>query len=770
MLCSRTAEDLHATSLKQEQLKMEEQNGLEEFLVEEFTFSEARCFYIRRHKRQAEHSIPMQDVVESHTEESSLTSTIPDSISHNERALQHDFSSNQVSCSEKENMNSPSNTSSADILERESHIQKKKADKAANKAREALRWSRELMRLIADGHSANDHSTEVEDVVTSSESVLPTRKRRRLQRYDNMKAENAVAKELFGVQKSVVSTKEAPRKWRDIQLSSVDPLQLVGCKCKVYWPDEKNWYIGVVSRYDAEAGTHHVDYEDGDQEDLILTKEIIKFYLSDDEMTLRKFTSNGCVSDWKNSDFQEMAALATVFEDFQEEYRHGELVWAKIKGYPMWPAFVVDGKNADGNVLDSPTREVSLAVQFFGSYDFARISSKHVLSFSKGLYLKLYGKCKKALFDQGLKEAERYLKEGKLPETMSKLQDEAPDLKLNPSQSVASEEDQDFMGDERAHKTKKSVESLYNCPIDLGDLQVLSLGKIVRDSEFFHTENQIWTEGYSAVRKFQSVKDPDKLVEYRMEIIKDPENRAKPLFRVSSADGELVEGSTPSMCWKKIYQKLEKSKERLKAIGIQTDRRRHPTVSGDAMFGFTNPEILKLIQALPYARACFKFTGWIDKKSIENSEQVLPAGFKPVEVDWKHADRCSVCDLDEEYTNNLFLQCDNCRILVHMHCYGEAELPNGHSWLCQLCRSGVAAQDSLCCLCPVQGGAMKKTTDGRWAHLTCAMWIPETCFCDVKHMEPIDGLKSINKVPFIMEFVVYEYIFLRSTTLFSMYE
>lgn len=67
---------------------------------------------------------------------------------------------------------------------------------------------------------------------------------------------------------------------------------------------------------------------------------------------------------------------------------------------------------------------------------------------------------------------------------------------------------------------------------------------------------------------------------------------------------------------------------------------------------------------------------------------------------------------------------------------------------------------------------MKPTTDGRWAHLACAMWIPglfvltlgtlldssllmfaeayvslpETCLADVKRMEPIDGLSRISKV------------------------
>lgn len=76
---------------------------------------------------------------------------------------------------------------------------------------------------------------------------------------------------------------------------------------------------------------------------------------------------------------------------------------------------------------------------------------------------------------------------------------------------------------------------------------------------------------------------------------------------------------------------------------------------------------------------------------------------------------------------------------------------------------------------------MKPTTDGRWAHLACAIWIPgyycfsfftlltcyfrrwvnftdflyhdsETCLSDIKKMEPIDGLSRINKVLLLFYF------------------
>eukprot|EP01018_Ginkgo_biloba_P036073 Gb_27375 [translate_table: standard] len=163
------------------------------------------------------------------------------------------------------------------------------------------------------------------------------------------------------------------------------------------------------------------------------------------------------------------------------------------------------------------------------------------------------------------------------------------------------------------------------------------------------------------------------------------------------------------------------------------------------MFGFSNQRIAQLIQALPNSRACSKYTDWIDKSAAGELEEVLPAGYRPVQVQWKDLDRCSVCHMEEEYVNNLFLQCDNCRMMVHANCYGELEPLDGQLWLCNLCRPGAPRKWPPCCLCPITGGAMKRTTDGRWAHLTCATWIPETCLVDIKRMEPIDGINRISK-------------------------
>lgn len=62
---------------------------------------------------------------------------------------------------------------------------------------------------------------------------------------------------------------------------------------------------------------------------------------------------------------------------------------------------------------------------------------------------------------------------------------------------------------------------------------------------------------------------------------------------------------------------------------------------------------------------------------------------------------------------------------VHMRCYGIESHPAGSAWLCGVCRLDLPTPPP-CVLCPRSGGAMKPTSDGRWCHLLCATWVPET--------------------------------------------
>jgi hypothetical protein len=117
-------------------------------------------------------------------------------------------------------------------------------------------------------------------------------------------------------------------------------------------------------------------------------------------------------------------------------------------------------------------------------------------------------------------------------------------------------------------------------------------------------------------------------------------------------------GDTPSACWNKIYNRIKK-------IQIASD---NPDVlgeglheSGTDMFGFSNPEVDKLIQGLLQSRPPSKVS---QRKYSSGKYQDHPTGYRPVRVEWKDLDKCNVCHMDEEYENNLFLQCDKCRMMV----------------------------------------------------------------------------------------------------------
>lgn len=107
---------------------------------------------------------------------------------------------------------------------------------------------------------------------------------------------------------------------------------------------------------------------------------------------------------------------------------------------------------------------------------------------------------------------------------------------------------------------------------------------------------------------------------------------------------------------------------------------------------------------------------------------------------------CCVCADENGWTDNPLIYCDgeNCEVAVHQGCYGIQEVPDGE-WFCAKCTKaagmapGTFNSETFCCeLCPFDYGALKKTDrkDG-WAHVICALYIPEVRFGNVHSMEPV---------------------------------
>ncbi|XP_071540195.1 zinc finger protein zfp-1-like isoform X2 [Panulirus ornatus] len=109
---------------------------------------------------------------------------------------------------------------------------------------------------------------------------------------------------------------------------------------------------------------------------------------------------------------------------------------------------------------------------------------------------------------------------------------------------------------------------------------------------------------------------------------------------------------------------------------------------------------------------------------------------------------CCVCSDENGWAENPLVYCDGqgCNVAVHQACYGIVTVPTG-AWFCRKCESQERAArvhsggrrifSQRCELCPSKDGALKRTDSGGWAHVVCALYIPEVRFGNVTTMEPI---------------------------------
>ncbi|KAK3840326.1 MAG: hypothetical protein JOS17DRAFT_726745 [Linnemannia elongata] len=111
---------------------------------------------------------------------------------------------------------------------------------------------------------------------------------------------------------------------------------------------------------------------------------------------------------------------------------------------------------------------------------------------------------------------------------------------------------------------------------------------------------------------------------------------------------------------------------------------------------------------------------------------------------------CAVCD-NLATPSSQMLNCSTCHLAVHPDCYGVASAVPTRKWNCDTClnnQNPTCSTTYNCVLCTKtsddQPQAIKRTTGHNWAHILCAVWIPETNFVDVEALSPIESVGRIR--------------------------
>ncbi|XP_074594096.1 lysine-specific demethylase 4A-like [Brevipalpus obovatus] len=97
-----------------------------------------------------------------------------------------------------------------------------------------------------------------------------------------------------------------------------------------------------------------------------------------------------------------------------------------------------------------------------------------------------------------------------------------------------------------------------------------------------------------------------------------------------------------------------------------------------------------------------------------------------------------------EQTISPILICRVCKVAVHSDCYGVVDTPpksERSDWMCDRCSQNQF--DACCCLCPLRGGALKRTTETKdsenaWVHLVCALLHLDIDFEDKQNKSSIN--------------------------------
>ncbi|KAL0040242.1 hypothetical protein WJX77_001213 [Trebouxia sp. C0004] len=423
----------------------------------------------------------------------------------------------------------------------------------------------------------------------------------------------------------------------------------------------------------------------------------------------------------------------------------GLVVWGLTKGWPAWPALVITEEEIEVADVQGSRKNLQkgsgkVPVHYFGTQEFAWMKGKDIVSFGQGLHrgmhlCKASNRCK-AAFQRALHEVSVYFLEGELPSEMVPKHNDDP-------YNDDKEEEQEQEPAPKAAKLLKPIDSSgVSMPLKLtSSLTVLSLGRIEYLHPAFHDVKNFWPAGYCVDRLAATPASGKKETLHRCEILEAPDGSG-PLFRVTPKGCKPVEANTATKAWSALFT----SQDSARALGY----------SGAKQFGLQHPRVQRLLQGMPGAARCERYAAWPgqpppvplltdeeqrERQACEAGMQHLPFRIQP-QTAQQPAGVCHVCYVEDYSDDNLLLECDRCRALVHMDCYGVEHAPQGQSWLCDVCALGPRVHHTpACVLCPVVGPPLRRTSCHRYCHVGCAQWLGETFILNGL----VHGLPNVSK-------------------------
>lgn len=242
-------------------------------------------------------------------------------------------------------------------------------------------------------------------------------------------------------------------------------------------------------------------------------------------------------------------------------YRIGDIIWAKVNGFPPWPSIVVTKEHAsNGSVKLKKRFNDAIPLLYFGTLERQMLKPAGVTSFRDGVDRDYYvaRTIKRRAFASSLCEVIAYLEDGEVPEGMFPSNDDQFDEQEGVDESEEEEEDDDVnLQGKRSKKAKlKSITLSVSerglsselqdlllkvsemkskgCRIRVGNtLEILSLGRIEWLHPAYHNEKYIWPVGYKVAKTAVTpygCGSSSKPVVHLCEIVAAPDGSG-PLFR-----------------------------------------------------------------------------------------------------------------------------------------------------------------------------------------------------------------------------------------------